>query len=134
MQGTIRTNLKFNGYVHWILGEEMEFVEVGQDEMPGNTWDSFESSEFYNNLDDGAQEHFDAAAATSTTKTVKSTPINGSFWNFFPFVMCSHILHAQKKLILFLLFQRNTLLNRIYSVTLLMMMQMRAAVLPKVMN
>lgn len=55
----------------------MEFVEVNQDEMPGNTWDSFESSEFYDNLD-SVQEQFESTA-TSTTKTMKFTPNNGLF-------------------------------------------------------
>lgn len=59
----------------------MEFVEVNQDEIPGNTWDSFESSEFYDNLDDGGgdeQENFETAA-TSTTKFTKFTQNNGLF-------------------------------------------------------
>lgn len=53
----------------------MEFVEVNQDEIPGDTWDSFESSEYYDNLE-GIQEQFESAA-TSTTKTMKFTPNNG---------------------------------------------------------
>lgn len=53
----------------------MEFVEVNQDEIPGDTWDSFESSEYYDNLD-GTQEQYESAA-TSTTKTMKFTPNNG---------------------------------------------------------
>lgn len=57
------------------VGEDLEFVEVNQDEMPGETWDSFESSDFY--------EHFDThqantqSAATSTTKTTKRPRPNG---------------------------------------------------------
>lgn len=46
----------------------MEFVEVNQDEMPGDTWDSFESSDFFDNLDT-TQAHT-GSAATSTTKTM----------------------------------------------------------------
>lgn len=56
-------------------GEEMEFVEVNQDEIPGDTWDSFESSEYYDNLD-GTHEQYESAA-TSTTKTMKFTSNNG---------------------------------------------------------
>lgn len=76
MKPNQRRNIEINRFSP-VLGEEMEFVEVNQDECPGNTWDSFESSEFYDNLDGGAQEHFESAA-TSTTKTMKFTPNNGS--------------------------------------------------------
>lgn len=64
-----------NSLFFFYLGEEMEFVEVNQDEIPGDTWDSFESSEYYDNLD-GTQEQYESAA-TSTTKTMKFTQNNG---------------------------------------------------------
>lgn len=49
-----------------LLGEDLEFVDVHQDDLAGETWDSFESSDFYENLDNQQAE----SAATSTTKTV----------------------------------------------------------------
>lgn len=58
----------------------MEFVEVNQDEMPSDTWNSFESSDFFEDLDT-TQAHTgsaSAAAATSTTKTMEPTP-HGTF-------------------------------------------------------
>lgn len=56
-------------------GEEMEFVEVNQDEFPDNTWDSFESSDFFDNLD---MPHANTeSAATSTTKTMELQPNKG---------------------------------------------------------
>ncbi|XP_055307774.1 uncharacterized protein LOC129571921, partial [Sitodiplosis mosellana] len=54
--------------VSTIKSEDLEFVDVNQDEMPGETWDSFESSDFYENLDNH-QPHAETAAS-STTKTI----------------------------------------------------------------
>lgn len=45
----------------------MEFVDVNQDEIPGETWDSFESSDFYEHLENGQTQS--ETAASSTTKT-----------------------------------------------------------------
>lgn len=62
-------------------GEDLEFVAVGNDEMnedlAGETWDSFESSDYYENLDN-LQTHNEAA--TSTTRTTKHRH-NGA-WGF----------------------------------------------------
>lgn len=54
----------------------MEFVEVNQDEMPDDTWDSYESSfDFNDDLD--AQQANTESAATSTTKNLASTSRHG---------------------------------------------------------
>lgn len=48
-------------------GEDLEFVDVNQDEIPGETWDSFESGDFYENMDN--QQPLAETTASSTTKT-----------------------------------------------------------------
>lgn len=63
-----------------MLGEDLEFVEVNQDEMPGETWDSFESSDFYENFD--THQANTQSAATSTTKTTKRARANGKLMVF----------------------------------------------------
>lgn len=55
--------------VSTIKEEEMEFVEVNQDEMPGDTWDSFESDNIFDNLD--ISQANTESAATSTTKIME---------------------------------------------------------------
>lgn len=46
-----------------------------QDELPGETWDSFESSDYYENVD--SQQMHAESAATSTTKTIILQPGDG---------------------------------------------------------
>lgn len=45
--------------------------------MPGETWDSFESSDFYENIDN--PQMYTDTAATSTTKLSKRTAANCKF-------------------------------------------------------
>lgn len=59
----------------WALGEEMEFVDVNEDDMPDDTWDSFDSFDFNDDLDI-PQTNIESAA-TSTTKTLESTSHTG---------------------------------------------------------
>lgn len=56
-------------------GEEMEFVEVNQDGLPDDTWDSFESFDFNDGGD--VQQTNTGSAATSTTKNLATTSRNG---------------------------------------------------------
>lgn len=53
----------------------MEFVEVNHVELPNETWDSYESSELYDYLDN-TQIHGESMA-TSTTRTAKRKHVNG---------------------------------------------------------
>lgn len=59
------------------VGEEMEFIDVNQDDMPDDTWDSFESSFDFNEEDSNIQQANIESAATSTTKNLPLTSQNG---------------------------------------------------------
>lgn len=58
-----------------VSGEDLEFVDVNQDEMPGETWDSFESSDFYDSFNNQAT-HVESAA-TSTTNMKHESDMKG---------------------------------------------------------
>lgn len=74
---SIKCSLIYIFNLFYILDEDLEFVEVNQDEMPEETWDSFESSDFYENFD--AHQVSTQSAATSTTKTTRPALANGKF-------------------------------------------------------
>lgn len=54
-----------------VSGEDLEFVDVNQDEMPGETWDSFESSDFYDSFNNQATHVESAATSTTNMNNMK---------------------------------------------------------------
>lgn len=74
--------------VSTIKSEDLEFVEVDQDEMnddlQGEMGDSYDSSDYFENIDN--LQTYSESAATSTTRISNKRPTNGiriKYWSIY---------------------------------------------------